>query len=177
MKRGSYSKKVDFDTFKVRKFRPHIFGGPGDSGFGCGASAISLLTGMPPRSIPKPKRGNWTEKYVLKYLHAKKFNIVELTMRNVTGFEYLSYPVSTSHVTLLRLKFIRGEASWAVTYNKTIYHNFEIVPMKPYEFLNHPIMAAYLVKHPKWAVQKKSGFGFPLLGREFRLVFPSDAED
>jgi hypothetical protein len=151
MRQGSYHRRVDFDAFRVRKFVAHVFS-PHYGIKGCGATALALLTGVNPIDIPYPP-GNgddWTKHYVYSFLRKKQFDIAELTMRNVTNFSHPRSPVSGQHVILASIKFIKGEASWVVVHNRTLYHNFEIATFTPYELINHPIMTAALIKHRTW---------------------------
>ena len=58
------------------------------------------------------------------------------------------------HVILAKqLMFSDGrytEASWIVLHNGKMYHNDEVLTPHPLEFLNRPIIKAWLLCHPKW---------------------------
>lgn len=155
MKLGSYRDRVDFDAFEVSKFTPHIFCYHMDMTYGCGASALSLLTGIHPSKFKAPPRGDWKDHIVLSILNANKFKTARLTMRGVTNFDWTSYPIGRQHVVLAKIKLIKYNASWVVIHSGIIFHNFELAPLKPLEFINHPVMAAYLVKGRQWESTKK----------------------
>ena len=117
-------------------------------GAGCGATALSLITGDDPLSIRNRK--DWKSSYLVSYLRKRGFSVANLTERNLTNFKYIVYPIKNFHVVLARVKLIKGEASWIVLYDNNCYHNFEIMKMVPYDLLNHPILEAFLVSHPSW---------------------------
>lgn len=148
IRQGSYDKKIDFVAFRVRKFIPHIYGEDIYGKSGCGATALSLLTGKDPFSFGR--KDHWSSRFMYAYLRKRRFKIAELTMRNVTNFKTWLHPVTANHVVLASLKLIRGEASWVIFYDNMLYHNFDILTFDALEFLNHPIMTACLLQHPTW---------------------------
>ncbi len=137
-----------FEEFRCTKFAPYIFTGAYSTGNGCGASALALLTGVHPISIPY--REDWDARYMLSFLLNKKFNIYKLTMDNLTNCETTQHPITKSHVVLASIKMLKEEATWVVLHGETMYHNFEITSMNPYDLINHPLINMYLVKHPTW---------------------------
>ena len=146
---GSYT-KVDFEAFRVQRFIPYLYAGL-YGGLGCGASALSLLTGINPVSLPR--KSDWTNRFMCSFLLKKNFKLAKLTKRNITNFETVCYPVAKRHVILASIKFIRNEASWVVIYNDILFHNFEAQIFSQYELINHPLMTAYLLKHPSWSIR------------------------
>lgn len=151
MRRGSANKKaMSFAAMRVAKFVPHIFTGGIATSFGCGATALALLTGIHPAFIPRPRKGDWTERIVTKYLKDKDFRVLRMTLNNITPKNELLHPVGRTHVSLLRLKFMKNEASWIVVHNSMVFHNFEITELEAYEFINHPILAGFLLWHEDW---------------------------
>lgn len=155
MEQGSYGRKpIDFARYKVSKFVPHIYGGAVFGIHGCGSTALALLTGENPLDIPQ--REHWADRFMIAHLRERGFEVLKLTQRNVTNFEFANvYPITDDHVILACMKFRRGEASWAVIYNKMMFHNFEITTMETYELFNHPIITVYLVRHPLWDTRGK----------------------
>ena len=151
MESGSYS-KVDFGKYRVCKFVAHIFTGA-ELLAGCGATALSLLTGERALLIG-PGRQDWTSDYMVGHLRRKRFSVARLTLRNLTNFGSIECPIERSHVVLARIKVVKGEASWIVIYDGMVYHNYEITPLKPYEMLNHPVMEAFLVCHRSWKMRR-----------------------
>jgi hypothetical protein len=148
METGSYHRRLDFDSFVSDKFVAHISTGS-DILAGCGATALSLLTGDRALHIGIRKR-DWDSGYMARYLRRRGFRVARLTLRNLTNFGTVESPITRGHVVLARIKFLRGEASWIIIHNGMVYHNFEITELKPYSMLNHPVMEAFLVSHPSW---------------------------
>ena len=152
MKPGSYSRKMNFRSFLVNKFVAHLYTGSFEIGAGCGATALSLITGDDPLSIKNRK--DWKSSYLVSYLRKRGFSVASLTERNLTNFGYVEHPIKGSHVVLMRIKLIRKEASWVVLHNYNCYHNFETTLMRPYDMLDHPILEAFLVSHPSWFLKE-----------------------
>ena len=148
MESGSYRRKLDFDSFVTGKFVAHISTGASLLA-GCGATALSLLTGNGALRIGVRKK-DWDSGYMARYLRRRGFSVARLTLRNLTNFGSMENPIMRGHVILARIKVTRGEASWVVIHNGMVYHNFEITELKPYSMLNHPVMEAFLVCHPRW---------------------------
>jgi hypothetical protein len=136
-----------FWHFEVGLFVAHLFGGVLRHA-GCGATALALLTGENPLSLPRKK--DWTRGFMTRFLEDRGFLLVRLTPRNVTRRKDPAYPITSRHVVLVSIRLMTNEASWAVIHDGRMYHNFEISIFKPYELLNHPVEDAYLVKHPRW---------------------------
>ena len=147
MEDGNYRRKINFKVFKTAKFIPHLFGG-GQKFFGCGATALGLLTGVDPSLLPRKK--DWTSRFMITFLHQKGFKTAKLTKKNLTIFHTTSYPIGSNHVNLISIKLIKHQASWIVVHNYKTYHNFEVTDFNPYELMNHPIVCMYLLKHPSW---------------------------
>lgn len=139
--------RSDFDAFIPAKFVPHIFNC--GSGRGCGATALALLTGVPPRRIEAPRDGDWSVGRMRGFLAAHGFRLARITSKNVIS-EYPSLPVRREHVVLASMRMTKAEATWVVMHNDSIYHNFEISESSAREFLNHPIVDAFMVTHPRW---------------------------
>lgn len=149
-KNNSSRRRIDFSYFSVSKFTPSFFSSPMASMYGCGASALGLLTGVKPSRIVH--RNDWDARFMVKFLRENGFEVAKLTQEKVTSpGKDVHYPLNSNHVLLASLRFIRKEASWVVLHNGTMYHNFELTPFGPYELLNHPLIELYLLKHPSWS--------------------------
>jgi hypothetical protein len=152
MKQGSYATNVDFPAFKVASFSPNnnglYFGG-------CGSGALGVLAGKTASGFD-PCRYDWPSRIMTSFLRKNGFSVARLTERNLTSGWNLEYPVGRQHVVLASIKMSRGEGSWIVIHNGTMYHNQEATPLRPYEFINHPITDAYLVSHPSWKMVAKA---------------------
>lgn len=148
MEDGSYEDPVNFAAFAVRKFVPHLFTSNNSLLVltGCGANALGLLTGEKPWKIKY--RHHWPDEFLLKFLRKKGWNSHKITKYNVTKSKKVSWPIDENHIVLFSFCTVRDEASWAVLHNNLIYHNFEITVCRPMEFLNRPILSAYVLSHP-----------------------------
>lgn len=146
MEEGSYADDLDFSGYTPRKFVPHLWNIGSDAG--CGATALSLLTGRNPLHIKKKK--DWTHEFMTWTLRRAGFKVQKLTKRGLTNKRHIRYPVTELHVVLASLRLIKGEASWVVLHNGMMYHNFDVTSFKGYELINHPMVTAYLIKHKSW---------------------------
>jgi hypothetical protein len=149
VEKGLYTKhRVDFDSFTVSFFNPHLFFGNIRASMGCGATALSLLTGVPPEKIAA-KNGNrhFSDPFMVNFLRRRGFSVAELTLCNVSAG---SGKVSKDHVVLLSQLIMRNEGTWGAIYRNSFYHNFELYDLDRLTFLNKPILSAYLVVHPAW---------------------------
>lgn len=145
MDEGTYDDEINFKAFQVTKFQPHIWH---VGGCGCGANTLALLTGKNPKTIRT--RPDWTNEYMVWALRRSGFKIAMLTKRGLTNQTYLTHPIARDHVVLASIRIIKGEASWVVIHNHMMYHNFDLTAFDGYELINHPIVTAYLIKHPRW---------------------------
>ena len=151
MRAGRYN-TINFGDWTVKRFIPYVYSF--DPGNGCGAATLALLTGHPPEKFKE--RDDWTSRYMLSFLRKNGFKIVQLTKRNVTNFWFPREPIDNGHVVLMSIKLMQYEASWVVLFNERMYHNFSITKVKAYELLNHPILEAFLIKHPSWEMKSES---------------------
>lgn len=157
MRRGSRADQVDFGKFQAYHFTPHLSNEEGESysffsSNGCGASALAVLTGENPKSMKS--RPDWDKQFMARHLRKRGFKVKELTRFGVTNRQFAEYPIDGKHVILACCKFNETEASWVVVHRNKLYHNFEKSKLRPYEFLNHPIISAFIVMHPKWAKRR-----------------------
>lgn len=150
MELGKYNKKpISFFDYEIKSFAPHIFLSPYSNLAGCGATALSVLTGVEPFNIKNyAKNGeNWADAFMISYLRRKKWAVKQLTRLNAADGDYITDKINRFHIVLLSQAYIRGQQSWSVLFNKEwIIHNFELVKIDCLEFLNRPISSAYLVK-------------------------------
>ncbi len=155
MEKGIYTPRPkDFSKLIVDKFAPQIFNTAYNAIGGCGANALSVLTGINPLDIKNtnPKNKNdWKDKFVVDFLRDCGFTVEPITLCDVSNSEiYVESPITKNHVLLISQLLIKNEASWSVIYKDYIFHNFEIVPLKGLEFVNNPILTAYIVWSPAW---------------------------
>lgn len=147
MEDGNYKNKINFKDFYVHTFSPHLTVTPYSSLYGCGATSLSLLVGELPHKCSFRK--TWDDKFMINYLKKHHWKTAKLTKHNICNRETILGPIAKNHIILLSCLFRKKEASWLVLYNNWIFHNFEIVELTSYEFLNLPILTAYLIKPPE----------------------------
>lgn len=150
---GNPKKRIDYNSFLVKKFVPHLYC-EAYGRLGCGATLLSLLTGENPLYIKNNNEYNpneWTDKFLINYLRRRKFRVVQLASLEVTNFDSYENPIKLDHVIIVSQIFNRKDSSWSCIYNGRIYHNFVISNFDNYEFLNRPILTAYLVWHKDWS--------------------------
>jgi hypothetical protein len=155
MEVGKYDKnKIDFRQYYVTKFNPHLFDIDKHPYSTCGSAVLSLLTGESPTKVEKslPKGSDdWTDKPLINYLINRGYEVKKVTQCDVTEHPtVVEYPIKNEHVLIVSKLVCRDEGTWTVVHNQFEYHNFEINMLKPLEYLNNPIMSAYVVFHKKW---------------------------
>lgn len=126
MDKGTYKgRRVNFSKYEVSLFTPFLFSSKLSIGMGCGACAISLLTGVSPAFVDA-SNGNsshYSDKFVINFLRRLGFSVLGLTHSNVTARRSA---IGYHHVILLSQLIRRDEATWGVIYDGRYYHNFEI---------------------------------------------------
>lgn len=142
---------MDFAPFAASFFAPHLFSGSVRSQLGCGASALALITGVPPEIISSRNGGaHYSDRFMTRFLRARNFRTLRLTPRMVTGART---KIGADHVLLVSQLFRPGEGTWGVVYADFYYHNFDAYALSSLAFLNKPIMSAYLLIHPNWRIR------------------------
>lgn len=153
MEVGYYRKKaIDWADYTVDLFVPHLY--TNYSG-GCGANALSLLTGVPPHHILNTNRENrkhWKDSFMIGFLKKHGFKVFPLTKCEVTNVAgaYVCDSIGNQHILLLSQLMGKNTASWTVVYNELMYHNFETVSFKGLNLVNSPSLTVYVVFRPEW---------------------------
>lgn len=143
-------RRADFGPFAASVFAPHLFCGSVRSQLGCGASALALLTGVPPEIISSQNgRAHYSDAFMVRFLKTRKFRTLQLTPRLISG---AASKISMDHVLLISQLFRHDEGTWRVVFGDFYFHNFEPYSLSNLAFLNKPILSAYLVIHPKWRI-------------------------
>ena len=155
MDKGFYTnKKINFDSFAIKKFIPNIFDPYVYASISCGCSTLALLTGIDPfiLSASNKNRDHTSDKFMLDILKSNGFKIAKLTQCSVSNnrTRVLENNIKYYHVLLVSQLVLRNEASWSVIQGDYIYHNFIINLLKPLEFLNRPVITSYLLFHKKY---------------------------
>lgn len=143
-------KTIDLSKWEMCKFVPHQYSTDLFLSNGCGANTLSLLVGKQPGRFKS--RPDWTPQYMLGCLHAHRIRSRRLNTLDIVnvGKDVIGNPINGRLVLLLRMRFNIQEASWLVSYNMKLYHNFEISTIRPFEFINHPIMEMYALSSLAW---------------------------
>ena len=155
MEKGFYTnKKINFDSFAINKFVPHIYDPYAHVSIPCGSSALSLLTGVDPfiLSASNKNKDHTSDKFMLSILKSNGFKIAKLTQCSVSNnrTRVLENNIKYYHVLLVSQLVLRNECSWSVIYDQYIFHNFLVNLLKPLEFLNRPVITSYLLFHKKY---------------------------
>jgi hypothetical protein len=159
METGYYNNKpIDWESFKVSLFIPHLFFD--DFCNGCGANTLALLTGIPPRKIHNTNQKNpsdWKDAFMVSFLKRKGFKIIPLTKCDVTAetFGFTSNNIGDRHVLMLSQLLGKNVASWSVVHNQLWYHNFQTCSFSSLNLVNNPSLTCYLLCHPKWKINVK----------------------
>ena len=149
---GNYSNPVNFGEFACSHFVPHLYNSALVQNVGCGASAISLLTGINPYKTLQLFKGysHFPDSLMVRALEMNKVKVLKLTQSNLTNNTIPTYNIEKNHVVLLSCLMMKKEATWVVLWNNFLFHNFEVSQISRLEFLNFPILSAYLLKKKEW---------------------------
>ena len=153
MLKGKYTKKPkDYSTYQVKLFNPFLYDTGVYGSVGCGASALGILTGDNPYKIQEANknRKHYSDRFMLKYLRDRGFEIIPITQKGVNSDDAISYPIKKNHVCLISQLMAKREASWLVYYNNLLYHNFIIGSSELLDFINKPTLTCYIVWHKRW---------------------------
>lgn len=151
MKEGRYvSRLTDYNTYRSSFFVPY----QGVATHCCGWDAFRTIAwDSPPR-----KFGNLTmDNQMVGALKSSGITVIPLSVCSVTNRISLDNLITEKHVVLISQMFKRNEGSWCVLYDGKIYHNCEDETefFHPLEFINRPILSAYLVWDRKWTRKSK----------------------
>jgi hypothetical protein len=149
VEKGSYSgRRLNFDSFAASCFRPYLFGDEVRTRYGCGACALSLLTGAPPEEVSvKNNSPHYPDRFMVRFLRDHGFEVQRLTQCNVANG--LS-KIEKQHVILLSQMFRKREATWGIIFSGLYFHNFQVYFLETLSLIRKPIVTAYLVGHPTW---------------------------
>lgn len=120
----------------------------------CGFNALALLSGFNPFQIKKKyKRAGFShshdshcsEDFAVSFLR-KWYDILKLDEKTIQEPAETANNVTANHLLLMVQSFSHSENSYVVTWQGMMYHNFEIYPLKPMEFINRPIKSMYILK-------------------------------
>lgn len=137
MDRGKYTgRRVNFSLYATACFKPFLFSAATDALSGCGASALALLTGIPPAQfVPKNGEKHYSDAYMLRCLRHHGFRVLQLTQCNLS---HAMGRITGRHVLLLSQLFRKNEATWLVHFNTVCYHNFDAYTLERCPSLTSP---------------------------------------
>lgn len=155
MEKGFYTnKKINFDSFAINKFVPHIYDSYTHTSINCGSSTLALLTGINPFHISalNKNRDHTSDKFMISFLKSNGFKIAKLTQCSVSNnrTRIMENNIKYYHVLLVSQLVLRNECSWSVINDQYDYHGFLVNLLKPLEFVNRPIITSYLLFHKKY---------------------------
>lgn len=156
MEKGTYTgRRVDYGRYVAAVFTPYLFSDHIRALMGCGASALALLTGVPPEIIAgqNHQQRHYSDAFMAGFLRRRRFNVMPLTQCGVSASDST---LGQSHVVVLSQLFRKNEATWGVLFGGMFYHNFEIYHLDSFAFLNKPILSAYLLSHPNWRLGQRT---------------------
>jgi hypothetical protein len=149
-------KKIDFDTLTVSRPNFYLYDRILYSTAGCGASALSLLTGGKPHNINKLNKDKYhfSNSFMENYLRKRKFQLFKITDNRLLKKKDnpLEEKIKDNHVLLCCMKLSKKSYSWAVIWGQPSFmiHNFEIIKMKTLDFANYPMDSLYIVYKKSW---------------------------
>ena len=151
MEKGTYTgRRVDFSKYSVAFFNPYLFAAANRATCGCGAVALSTLTGiLPERIAARNGKAHYGDQFMRRILRELGFTIVPLSLCRVS---IAKTRLKNNHVLLLSQLFRRNEATWGIVFNSMYYHNFQVYSLEVLSLLNKPVLTAYVLWHPKWRV-------------------------
>lgn len=152
MKIGKYGPgNTDFSKLRVRHLPIHIFNTTRSTPPGCGASCLSMLTGIKPEITGQGVRGgNYTDSFMLKFLRKHKISAYQVSQANLSNKSVWKYTINDEHVILISMLVKKRESTWMLIYNDAVFHNFESTKMDTYSMFNFPIVSMYILHKQQW---------------------------
>ena len=126
MEAGFYTKNpIDWESLRVPFFRFPSFIGP--CGWGCGANALKILTGIEQYKIAKENRSDdYQDEFMVNFLKKRNYKVVPVTqcsMSNTPIERILTNKIRYDHVLLISQILHKNEASWIICYNNKLMQN------------------------------------------------------
>lgn len=120
----------------------------------CGAWALHVLTKAPYHMLLNlGKNGHYPDKVMFGFLKHAGFKVTPITLGNVVESQSVKTGKSlltTDHVILIEQGCFEEESTWAVLYGGKISHSGDLSDIGPMEFVNWPILQAFLITHERW---------------------------
>ena len=156
MQVGFYRRSpLNFEPYRASLFQLQNKGWV--TGYGCGANALASLTGEHPSDIAdscQGRHGHFPDKKMLSFLRRKGYKVIPVTQCLVSLNGEVNN-VKANHVLLISQLLKKNEGSWVIVHGGNLTHNFDTVPLNALEFINRPILSAYIIFHPSWNKKDK----------------------
>ena len=151
MKLGRYGNgNTKFNKLSVGKLPLHWFNTTDYHGTGCGACALSALTGVNPHSIKYKKDGHYSDRFMTSFLRNYNISVYEMNQSNLSNNKSWVYNITDQHVILSSNLIQPNEATWGIHWNNTDIHNFTIQKADSFHTINFPIVTAYILFSKTW---------------------------
>lgn len=125
----------------------------------CGAWALHAITKIPYHKIvPLGKNGHWPTRTMLKFLRTVGCEVTPITLGNVVNSQSVKSGkklLTNRNVILIEQGCFKEESTWAVLFGNKISHSGDLSDLTPLEFINWPILQAYLVTHEAWKYEEE----------------------
>jgi hypothetical protein len=155
MKKGRYANWYsDLEAYRSPFFEPFLDYRFSASPGCCGWDAFKTIVGHNPnRRFGKLT----TDKLMVEALENSGIHVIPLSVCKVTNRPSLMNLVNEDHVVLISQMFRKDEGSWVILHGGKIFHNCkdETEYFHPLEFINRPILSAYIVWKEKWAPKQR----------------------
>jgi len=154
MKTGKYgAANTNFSKLKLRKSVLHFFDKINHGEIGCGANALALLIGSNPKDFQK-RAAHYSDAFMLRELRKAGYKVFEVNKSNLTRKKYPTTQLDDRHLILFSSLVNKGNASWTVTHNNYLYHNFEIFSSNFWTMMNNPVCSMYVLYKKSWGLEK-----------------------
>lgn len=143
-----YVKELAGDKPIFHMFDPDPYGE-----YGCGQTALALLTGVSPVHLRVKvfKEPTITDSQMVGFLKKHGFSVKKYEVKN-----YLTQKtVVTKANTMLISTYCTDKiATWQVLSQNRLYHNFSVSPGDIHYFLSYPLISAYFIHHWTWDISR-----------------------
>lgn len=126
----------------------------------CGAWALHAITKVPLHLLMgMSKKGHWPTRTMIGFLRRVGCEVTPITLGNVVESQSVKTGkklLTCRNVILVEQGCFKEESTWSVLFDNKISHSGELNDIRPMEFVNWPILQAYLITHKAWSNDEKS---------------------
>lgn len=175
MELGSYSgRRVNFRDYAVAQPTFFTTTDAERTRFGCGASALAMLTDIPVEVISAVNGDtHFADEFMTWFLRIYGFELIQLTLCNLSA---ATATIRRDNVLLVSQLFRKNEGTWGIVFNYRFYHNFHSYALSPLAFLSKPILSAYAICHPSWSRVPEPGGPKKIRHKPCRCIAASHAQ-